>query len=71
VAHSAHAHAWARGIKYLTLGFAWRHPLLPVAKNLFRHRRTVSTLYAVHWEDGADAAAQLDGRVVHYEVALL
>jgi hypothetical protein len=69
--HSAHADARSRGVKYLTIGFASRHPLLPVAKKLFRHRRTVSTLYAVHWEDGADAAAQLDGRVAHYEVALL
>jgi hypothetical protein len=42
-----------------------------VAGRLFRHRRTVSTLYAVHWEDGADAVARLDGRVAHCEVALL
>lgn len=68
---SAHADARSRGLQYLALGLASRHPLLPVAGRLFRHRRTVSTLYAVHWEDGADAVARLDGRVAHCEVALL
>ena len=68
---TAHADAAARGLRYLALGLSSRHPLLPVAKRLFRHRLTISTLYAVHWEDGAEAAQALDGRVAHCEVALL
>ena len=67
----AHISARYRGLHWLAVGFASRHPLLAVAKRLFRHRVSVATLYAVHWEDGAEAAAQLDGRIPHYEVALL
>ena len=67
----ARADAARRGLRYLAVGFAARHPLLPVARRLFRHRTTVSTLYAVHWEDGDEAVASLDGRVTHCEVALL
>jgi hypothetical protein len=67
----AHARAAARGLAYLAIGLSSRHPLLPIAKKLYGHRRSTATLYAVHWDDGAGAAAALDGRVAHYEVALL
>jgi hypothetical protein len=67
----AHADAAGRGLRHLALGLSSRHPLLPVARRLFRHRVTTSTLYAVHWEDGRDAAEALDGRIAHCEVALL
>jgi len=68
---AAHADAARKGLRYLAVGFASRHPLLPVARRLLRQRTTVSTLYVVHWEDGEEAVAALDGRVMHCEVALL
>jgi hypothetical protein len=69
---AAHADAAARDLRYLVVGFARRHPLLAVAKRLYRHRVTASTLYAVHWDDGAADAAALDPSLVaHPEVAIL
>ncbi len=67
----AHARAADRGLAYLALGLSSRHPLLRVAKKRYGGRRSLATLYAVHWDDGAAAADALDGRVAHYEVALL
>jgi hypothetical protein len=55
----------------LVLGFAEGHPLLPVLSRFVRGRRYRSLLYAVHWEDGAEAVRSLDGRVPHLEVAIL
>lgn len=55
----------------LVLGFSEDHPLLPVTTGFVRGRRYRSLLYAVHWEDGAEAVRSLDGRVPHLEVAIL
>lgn len=61
--------AW-RGLETLLLGLAEEDPLLQVA--LHRpHRPYRSTLYAVHFEDGAEAVAALDGRPLGPEVATL
>lgn len=68
---TALASARRRGLRHLAVGFAARHPLLAVTRRLFRHRSSAATLYDVHWEDGADAFAALEGRPPHYEVALL
>jgi hypothetical protein len=56
---------------WLVLGLAERHPLLAVARCQLRCREYRSMLYVVHWEDGAEAAGQLDGRIPHPEVAVL
>lgn len=55
----------------LVLGFAEGHPLLPPLTRFIRGRRYRSLVYAVHWEDGAEAVRRLDGRVPHLEVAIL
>lgn len=68
---AAHAEARARGYVYLVIGLAARHPWLPWLRRRFRPREYASVLYAVHWEDGAAAAAALDGRMPHVEAALL
>jgi hypothetical protein len=68
---AAHAEARARGYVYLVTGFAARHPWLPWLRRRFRPREYASVLYAVQWENGADAVAALDGRMPHVEVALL
>jgi hypothetical protein len=54
----------------LVAGFASRHPLSAALAG-FTRRRLWSRLYAVHWPDGEAAAASLDRRAVHVEVALL
>jgi RimJ/RimL family protein N-acetyltransferase len=64
----------ARGVasdRLLVLGFSVRHPLADVMQR-YRCRTYDSTLYAVEWSDAPDSMrAQLHGRVVHPEVALL
>jgi hypothetical protein len=60
----------ARGLDQLLLGLAADHPLLPVAAAR-PHRRYRSTLYAVHFEEGAPDAGALDGRTLGPEVATL
>jgi hypothetical protein len=60
-----------RSIDHVVAGFSERHPLLAVARACGRSREYGSILYAVHGTDGAGAAARLDGRISHVEVALL
>jgi hypothetical protein len=69
----AAASTWAveRGLDYLHLGLAARHPLLRAVQRAFRHRRYVSRIYLVHWADGASEAGALGDRVPHLEVAVL
>jgi len=67
---AALARAAARGLGTLLLGLAEDHPLLATARRR-PHRPYRSTLYAVHFEDGAAAAEALDGRTLGPEVATL
>jgi hypothetical protein len=60
----------ARG-RLVVIGFSERHPLLSHVLRQFRGRAYDSVLYSVHWDNGKDAEVQLDGRIVHPEVALL
>jgi len=66
-----HGPASARHIDYLTLGFDARDPRLAHLRKVFRPREYASRLYAVHWDDGAELAHSLDGRLLAPEVALL
>lgn len=68
---AAYAEARSQRYVYLVLGLAARHPWLPWLRRRFRPREYASVLYAVHWDDGADVVAPLDGRIPHLEVALL
>ena len=65
------ASARSRGIDYLTLGFDARDTRLHHLRRTFRPREYISRLYAVHWDDGANLARQLDDRLLAPEVALL
>jgi hypothetical protein len=67
---AALAEAAARGLELVLLGLSEEEPLLPAARRR-PHRPYRSTLYAVHFEDGADAVAALDGRLPGPEVATL
>jgi ribosomal protein S18 acetylase RimI-like enzyme len=68
---AAYAQARVRRYVYLAIGLAARHPWLPWLVQRFKPREYASVLYAVHWQDGADAVAALDRRIPHVEVALL
>ena len=68
---AALATARQKGVQYLVLGLAARHPLAAVIARRFRHRRYVSQLYLAHWPDGDGFVRWLDGRVPHPEVAVL
>ncbi len=65
------AHARRRGYALMTLGLAEGHSLLPLVKRRFRHFEYHSLLCLVYWDDGAQAAAALDARPVHVELAML
>jgi hypothetical protein len=56
---------------YLSIGFDARDPRLAQVRGTFRAREYVSRLYAVHWDDGAKLAQELDGSLLAPEVALL
>ena len=60
-----------RGIDYVMLGMATRHPLAAVIRKRFPCYEYVSMIYVVFWEDGREAADALDGRLPHPEVAIL
>ncbi len=63
--------ALRRGIDYVMLGMAMRHPLAAVVRKRFPCHEYVSMIYVVFWEDGKQAADALDGRLPHPEVAIL
>jgi hypothetical protein len=63
--------ALARGIKFLTTGFDTRDPRLQTLRSNCRGREYRSRLYAVHWDDGADAVSALEENLLNPEVALL
>ena len=63
--------ARSRGIDYLMLGLAERHPLVPVVQKRLHCHNYVSMVYVVYWEDGREAASGIDGRMPHAELALL
>lgn len=63
--------AATRDLDYLLVGLACRNPLLEAVRRAFPHREYVSIVYLAFWEDGAGAAAEVDGRIPHLEVALL
>lgn len=56
---------------YVVAGFAEHHPFLSVIRRRAHGREYASVLHVVHRDDAASAAARLDGRPVHTEVALL
>jgi hypothetical protein len=58
-------------LDYVAMGLAASNPMLNAVTSRFRHRSYSSTLYLVHWEDGLKAAASVDGRTPHVEVATL
>lgn len=63
--------ARGRGLHYIVIGLAARHPLVNMIGRRFRHRRYVSHLYLAHWPDGEDFVRAVDGRVPHPEIAVL
>ncbi len=63
--------ALARGIDYVMIAFAERNPLAAVLRKRFPTHSYVSVIYVVYWEDGEAAAAELDGRMPHPEMAIL
>ena len=58
-------------IDYLTLGFDARDPRLAYLRKVFQPREYASRLYVVYWDDGAQLAQSLDGRLLAPELALL
>jgi hypothetical protein len=58
------------GYDYFLVGLHERDPLLDAARGC-RHIAYRSRLYVVYWEDGADTADSLDGRVPHLEPGTL
>lgn len=63
--------AAGRGVDYVMLGLDEANPLCAVLRARFPTHSYVSMVYVVYWEDGADAAAAIDGRMLHPEVAIL
>jgi ribosomal protein S18 acetylase RimI-like enzyme len=64
--------AQRRGLSFVAIGLADRHPLCSALKQAFFHMEYRSVLYTVHWdEEGAAVLGSLDGRIPHAEVALL
>ncbi len=68
---AASRQALRRGIDYVMIAFAERNPLATVVRKRFPCHSYVSMIYVVYWEDGAAAAAELDGRMPHPEMAIL
>jgi len=60
-----------RGIELLIVGFAAKDPRLTAARKMSRPREYRSRLYVVRWPGVGRAAAELDGRSIATEVALL
>jgi len=68
---AASREALRRSIDYVMVAFADRNPLATVVRKRFPCHSYVSMIYVVYWEDGAAAAAELDGRLPHPEMAIL
>ena len=68
---AAYAEARARRYVYVVIGLAARHRWRSWLEHRFKPRTYSSVLYAVHWQEGTEAVAALDGRMPHVEVALL
>jgi hypothetical protein len=60
-----------RRLDYLVLGLCANNRLVRVVKSAFRARQYRSCVYLVYWPDGTEAAATVDSRPVHLEVATL
>jgi hypothetical protein len=60
-----------RGLDYVMVSLAARHPLASVIRKRFPCHDYVSMIYLVFWEDGRDDADALDDRIPHPEVAIL
>lgn len=69
--HSLFGSPEARDADYLTLAFDSRDKRLPYFRRTFGAREYTSRLYAVFWDDGAELARELDGRLLAPEVATL
>lgn len=69
--HSLFGSPEARTADYLTLAFDSRDTRLPYFRKKFPTREYRSRIYAVCWDDGADLARKLDGRLLAPEVATL
>jgi hypothetical protein len=65
------AAAAARGIRFITLGLAEKHPRLAAVLKSIRCRVYRSRIYLVDWKGIGGTAADLDGRIVSPEVAFL
>ena len=63
--------AAGRGLDYVMLGLDEGNPLCAVLRARFPTHRYVSMVYVVYWEDGEDAAAEIDARMLHPEIAIL
>jgi hypothetical protein len=63
--------AEAKGIQFLTLGFAASDPRLALLRTRFRSREYRSRIYVVSWPGLGGLARDLDGRCLGPEVALL
>lgn len=60
-----------RGIDYLMLGLAERHPLRQSLEKRLHCHSYVAMIYLVYWDDGREAASGIDDRIPHPELALL
>lgn len=70
IAHSCRR-ALRRNIDYVMIAFAERNPLAAIVRKRFPCHSYVSMVYVVYWDDGKAAAAELDGRMPHPEMAIL
>lgn len=66
-----HATAQGLGVDNIAVGLDARDPRLAMLRDSFGGREYRTQLYCVHWEDGRDAAAALDDRLLQPELALL
>jgi hypothetical protein len=60
-----------RGFNYFMIGLSEANPLRPLLTRNYLHITYPSQLYLVAWEDGLDAAAQVDRRLPGLEIAVL
>lgn len=60
-----------QGNSYFMIGMSEAHPFLPLVTASYRHIDYPSWLYLVAWNDGLEAASQVDDRVPGVEIAIL